>query len=79
MVADQLTISFTVAYEDAGDGWVTARILEKPGAISQGRSREEARDNVRDALHELFLYEAASANPAGCDLDQEPLELSIAP
>jgi predicted RNase H-like HicB family nuclease len=78
-VADELTISFTVAYEESGDGWVTARILEKPGVISQGRSRGEARENVRDALHELLLYEAASAKTSGPTSDQETLELSIAP
>jgi predicted RNase H-like HicB family nuclease len=78
-VANPLTISFTVVYEDMGDGWVTARILEKPGAISQGRSRYEARDNVRDALRELLLFEAASTDSEAGLLDREPLQLSIAP
>ncbi len=74
-----MTISFTVAYEDAGGGWITARVLEKPAAISQGRSREEARENVRDALRELLLYEAAAADADSGALDREPLQLSIAP
>jgi predicted RNase H-like HicB family nuclease len=39
-----------VRFEDAGDGWVLATIPEVPGAISQGRTREEARANVVDAL-----------------------------
>lgn len=78
-VTSPITISFTVAYEDVGDGWVTARILEKPAAISQGRSREEARENVRDALRELLLYEAASADAGAGATDREPLQLSIAP
>jgi|1185.fasta_scaffold353933_1 hypothetical protein len=43
----------TIHYEDNGDGWITARIEEEPGAISQGRSREEAYANVLDALHDL--------------------------
>jgi predicted RNase H-like HicB family nuclease len=79
VVASPMTISFTVVYEDGGDGWVTARILEKPAAISQGRSREEARENVRDALRELLLYEAASAETELGALDRESLQLSIAP
>jgi predicted RNase H-like HicB family nuclease len=31
-------------------GWIVARILEVPGAMSQGRTRAEARVNVIDAL-----------------------------
>lgn len=44
------SLNLTVVYEDGGNGWVLARVLEVPGAISQGRSREEARDMVLDAL-----------------------------
>jgi hypothetical protein len=32
------------------DGWIVARIIEVPSAMSQGRTREEARENVIDAL-----------------------------
>lgn len=31
-------------------GWIVARVTEVPGALSQGRTREEARENVIDAL-----------------------------
>ena len=41
----------TIAYDEPDeDGWIAARVLEVPGAISQGRTRQEARDNVVDAL-----------------------------
>jgi len=45
------SLDFTVAF-DAPDehGWIVARVLEVPGAVSQGRTREEARTNVIDAL-----------------------------
>lgn len=43
----------TIDLEAAEGGWWTARILEEPGAISQGPSREQARANVLDALHDL--------------------------
>jgi predicted RNase H-like HicB family nuclease len=33
-------------------GWIVARVLEVPGAVSQGRSREKARENVVDGLQE---------------------------
>lgn len=36
-MADPLVVAYTVAYDDVEDGWVMAQIVEKPGAISQGR------------------------------------------
>lgn len=47
----------TVIYSQGDDGWVLARIREFPAAMSQGRTREQARANVLDALREiLFSY-----------------------
>ncbi len=41
----------TITFEDPDEeGWIVARILEVPGALSQGRTRQEARENVLDAL-----------------------------
>ena len=44
----------TIAYEDGGDGWIMARVLEVPAAVDQGRTRDEARANVLDALRAVF-------------------------
>jgi predicted RNase H-like HicB family nuclease len=45
------TLRMTIAYEEPDeDGWIVARVVEVPGAISQGRTRLEARENVIDAL-----------------------------
>jgi predicted RNase H-like HicB family nuclease len=44
------TLHFTVRYEDGDDGWILAFIDQVPGAMSQGRTRDEARENVIDAL-----------------------------
>ncbi len=67
------SLELTVRYQDAGEGWVTARVLEVPGAISEGRGREEARANVIDALR-LML----SPEPAGDDDQREQLHLTMA-
>ncbi len=40
----------TIAYETGDDGWIVASITDVPGTHSQGRTREEARANVLDAL-----------------------------
>jgi predicted RNase H-like HicB family nuclease len=43
----QLTISYD---EPDEDGWILARVVGVPGVISQARTRQEARENVIDAL-----------------------------
>jgi len=48
------TLRLTIVYEDGGDGWIVASIPEVPGTHSQGRSREEARENVIDALQTML-------------------------
>jgi predicted RNase H-like HicB family nuclease len=71
------TLQLTVRFEDAGEGWVLATIPEVPGAISQGRTREEARENVIDALRVVLTPDEQLAGER-IDADAEPLELTIA-
>jgi predicted RNase H-like HicB family nuclease len=50
-VAMTETLRMTIAYEEPDEGgWIVARVVEVPGAISQGKTRSEARENVIDAL-----------------------------
>jgi predicted RNase H-like HicB family nuclease len=44
----------TIIFERGDDGWWVATIPEVPGAMSQGRTKEEAREMVLDALSELM-------------------------
>ncbi len=59
-VSQPLTLPFTIVFQDAGgdDGWVMATIPEYPGAISQGATRDQARETVLQALRELVHYRA---------------------
>jgi predicted RNase H-like HicB family nuclease len=44
-------LRLTISYDEPDeDGWIVASVVEVPGAVSQGRTREEARENVIDAL-----------------------------
>ena len=44
-------LRMTIAYDEPDEaGWIVARVVEVPGAASQGRTRAEARENVLDAL-----------------------------
>ncbi len=72
------SLRLTIVFEPDEDGWIVASVPEVPGALSQGRTRDEARENVIDALHgilELRFGEHALAEPAE---DSESLELHIA-
>lgn len=66
------TLTLTIVFEDAGDGWIMATIPEVPGVISQGRTRAEAREMVIDALHLVLEANAESAGD-----DREPLHYSL--
>lgn len=67
-------LRFTVRYSEAGDGWVMAQVEEVPGAISQGRTREAARENVIDALRLMLKPEPGeTVGP-----DRESIDLAIA-
>ena len=41
---------FTAVFERADEGGYTAFVEELPGAISQGESLEEARENLKEAI-----------------------------
>ena len=44
----------TIIFERGQDGWWIATIPEVPGAFSQGKTKEEAKANVINALGELM-------------------------
>jgi predicted RNase H-like HicB family nuclease len=44
------SMTYTVVITPGEDGWFCAQVPEVPEAISQGRSPEEARTNVSEAL-----------------------------
>jgi predicted RNase H-like HicB family nuclease len=70
------TLRLTIAYDEPDEaGWVVARVIEVPGAISQGKTREEARENVIDALRLMLAPDDGDPNVAAGR--SEPLELIL--
>ena len=70
-------LRFTIAYDDPDEeGWIVARVVEVPGAMSQGRTRDEARGNVIDALR--LMLSPDEGEDSGTDGQVEPLELVLA-
>jgi predicted RNase H-like HicB family nuclease len=80
-------LTYTAAYyDDRGSGWVTAKVLDFPGVVSQGRTLEKARRMLSDALGEMTEWlleeghplprpDPAAADPAATVV--EPIRLII--
>ena len=64
IVADMPEFDLTILYDQGEDGWIVASIPAVPGALSQGRTRDEARENVLDAL-------ALMLSPEPIEVDDE--------
>jgi predicted RNase H-like HicB family nuclease len=59
------SIDFTISFDSPDEeGWIVARVLEVPGALSQGRTREEARENALDALRTVLMPDEELAGQA---------------
>jgi predicted RNase H-like HicB family nuclease len=69
------SIELTIAYEPVEDGWVQARIVELPAVITAGRTREDAKALVLDALREYLMSLRDEA--ADGDGEREPVALTI--
>jgi predicted RNase H-like HicB family nuclease len=72
------SVDFTIAFDNPDEaGWIVARVLEVPGAVSQGRSREEARENVLDALRTVLTPDEELTGEAA-EADREHLRFTAA-
>jgi predicted RNase H-like HicB family nuclease len=69
-------LRLTIAFDEPDEqGWIAARVVEVPGALSQGRTREEARENVIDALR--LLLRPDDDDPSVSGERTEPLDLTM--
>ncbi|MDX6699477.1 MAG: HicB like antitoxin of bacterial toxin-antitoxin system [Solirubrobacteraceae bacterium] len=68
-------LDLTIVYEEGEDGWVVASIPQISGVFSQGRTREEARANVIDALRLMLSPEPPETDD---EREREQLHLTIA-
>ena len=58
---------FHVKLDEAEDGWIVAECPALPGCVSQGKDREEALENIKEAITAWLWAEdqkAAAALPA---------------
>ncbi|MCK5661676.1 MAG: type II toxin-antitoxin system HicB family antitoxin [Methanosarcinales archaeon] len=47
-------MKFKVSIKEGEDGWYVAQVPALPGCISQGKTTEEALENIKEAI-ELYL------------------------
>lgn len=74
VMSERLRLTITFDEPDEA-GWIVARVIEVPGAISQGRSRGEARVNLIDALR--LMLSPDDDDKRIVDGQSEPLELTL--
>lgn len=69
--------NLTVVFERGEQGWWVATCPEIPGAVSQGKTMEEAREMLRDAIELLVEVrrEKEEKEHAGKEVLREPLVL----
>lgn len=75
IVVDVPEFDLTILFENGEDGWIVASIPAVPGVLSQGRTRDEARENVLDALALMLSPEPVEA---GDERERELLHLTTA-
>lgn len=72
-------LHLTIVYEkDADSDWIVVSIPEVPGVLSQGKTREEAREMVLDALAGMLELRAAEHEPVGESVGSESLDIVAA-
>ncbi|MGH7129292.1 MAG: type II toxin-antitoxin system HicB family antitoxin [Planctomycetaceae bacterium] len=69
-----MTVNYSAVVQQGGDWWI-GWVEEVPGVNSQGRTREELLDNLRDALEEALEMNRADARAAASG-DYEEVSLS---
>jgi predicted RNase H-like HicB family nuclease len=73
-MSEKLRLTITYDEPDEG-GWIVVQVIEVPGALSQGRTRNEARENVIDALR--LVLSPDSGDPAVAAGRTEQLDLTL--
>ncbi|HZI92428.1 MAG TPA: type II toxin-antitoxin system HicB family antitoxin [Thermoleophilaceae bacterium] len=74
--------TYTAVITEGDDGWFCAQVPEVPEAISQGRTLEEARANVEEALGLALEWRVAEGEtppePVGVTVSQVTVSSSAA-
>jgi predicted RNase H-like HicB family nuclease len=71
---------FTVVYTPVEDGWIMAQVPELPGAVTQGRDMDEAREMIQEAVDLLlqsYRENAAKDAPGGAIWETLSVDVAV--
>jgi predicted RNase H-like HicB family nuclease len=71
---------FTVVYTPIEDGWIMAQVPELPGAVTQGRDMDEAREMIQEAvalLLQSYRDQAAKVAPSGAVCETLSVDVTV--
>src|SRR5262245_38386116 len=72
-------LKLTIVYEEDPDSdWIMVSIPEVPGVLSQGKTRDEARAMILDALAGMLELRAAEYEAHGGTIERESLDIVTA-
>lgn len=71
-------MQLTAIIEQSPDGWLVGQLEELPEVISQGRTKQELLENLRDALEQLFLANRQLAEKENAGRDISRAEIKVA-
>ena len=71
------SLTFTAVLTEGEDGWICAQIAEVPEAISQGRTIEEAKANVAEALELALQWRREEGEPRRAGVTVAPVTVAL--
>ncbi|NHV98338.1 MAG: type II toxin-antitoxin system HicB family antitoxin [Thaumarchaeota archaeon] len=70
-------MKFRVLLERDEDGFYVAQVPELPGCISQGKTREEAIENIKDAIRGYLESLKKHGEPIPPSIEEELVEIHV--
>jgi predicted RNase H-like HicB family nuclease len=70
-------MKFRVLLELDEDGFYVAQVPELPGCISQGKTREEAIENIKDAIRGYLESLKKHGEPIPPSIEEELVEIRV--
>lgn len=74
MIGKKLGVTVAIR-KDEDDGFFIAECLEIPGCMSQGKTEEEAKENIKDAINSCLLVMLTDCLARQAAQRQQPLNL----
>jgi predicted RNase H-like HicB family nuclease len=71
---------YSVVYTPIEDGWIMAQVPELPGAVTQGRNMDEAREMIQEAVELLlqsYRENAVKGAPVGAIWETVSVDVTV--